>query len=361
MMRYSLLIIYFGLLACVAFGQGKMKPESLLGAKLGTPKEADGSMDEWSALGYPGGHGTVENEWYFFDSGYSYWKIPQGSNHDEPLTIMVMEPHPWYGEPAYVASGFNLWGAYLCYEPFLDDHSITVALDLPCSSNLEVSPEYYHPYSGIPPKCVYFFPVAFDADGNGNPQTVNSVDYYPGAANGYNYIKPGGLIYDDRDEEIYKIAFYLGDDAFPAKRPGQRPPGGTNGLIIVVELISEFGVILPPTAFIPGVQTKSGSDLDLVATYGSDVLHVGGHDNPDPHPSASPRIVDIEVKLNHLKTIIEDPKYIDWSTFPGGKISVLDLNKIYISVKSGSLDDKSDEHLIEGGHVFPAYQIGHVK
>jgi hypothetical protein len=359
-MKTSLTIVSVFLFMSTVSAQVKMKPEPLFGAKLGTPKVADGSMDEWSALGYPGGHGTVENEWYFYDSGYSYWKIPQGSDYDEPLTILVMEPHPWYGQPTYVASGFNLWGAYLCYEPFLDGHSITVALDLPCSSNLEVSPEYYHPYSGIPPKCVYFFPVAFDADGNGNPYTVNNDDYYPGAENGYNYIKPG-FIYDEKDQENYRIAFYLGDDAFPAKRSGQRPPGGTNGLIIIVNIASEFGVILPPTAYIPGFQTKSGEDLDLVTTYGADVLEVGGHDNPNPKPGATPRIVDIEVKLNHLKTIIEDPTYIDWSKVPAGKISVNDLNKIYLTVKSGSLDDKSDEHLVEGGHVFPAYPISNVK
>lgn len=345
MMRYSLLIICFCLMTCVALGQVKMKPGSLYDVKLGNPKVADGSMDEWSAVEYPGGHGTVDNEWYFYDSGYSHWKMPQGGTYDEPLSLGVVKSHPIYGIPMPVASGLNLWGAYLCYEPFLDGHSVTVALDLPCSSNMAVSPEYFHPYSGLPPLYEFFYPVAFDADGNGDPNTVSEL-----------YIN--GLIFESRDEEAYNVTFYLGDDDFPK---AHRLPSGTGGLIIKVALRSEFGVIYPPTAVIPGTQTKNGEDLDLVAAYGPDVLYVGGHDDPDPTPGATPRIVDIEVKLNQLKTIIEDPTYIDWSKVGIGKIGVYDLNKIFLSVKSGSLDDKSDEHFIQGGHVFPAYPITNVK
>jgi hypothetical protein len=334
----------------------KVEPGHLYDMKLGNPKVADGSMEEWSPLGWPGGHGTVDNEWYFFDNG-ELWHNPQGGSGDPPLDDLVLENHPLSGKAEPVASGFNLWGVYLCYEPHLDGHSISVALDLPCSSNFSVSPEYWHPYNLLPPTQKVFYPVAFDCDGNGDPNTVNSSDYYPSGENGFNYMNGGGLVFDDRDRENYNITLGLGSDDFPAL--GSGCPGYLYGLIIQVELASEFGVIKPPTAIIPGVQTKSGADLDLIAVYGADVLHVGGHNNPDPF--SNPRIVDIEVKLNKLKTIIEDSEYIDWSKVPAGKLDIYDLNKIYLTVKSGSLDDKSDEHLVLGGHVFPAYPVSETK
>jgi hypothetical protein len=324
------------MLACVL-----LFPGIVFAQGIGKPKVADGSMHEWSYLGW-GGHGTVDNEWYFYDSGDTFWKDPQGGPDDEPLSILLLKDHPITGKPEPVASGFNLWGAYLCYEPHRDGVSVTVALDLPLSSNPGISPEYEHPYSGLPPLYELFYPVAFDADGNGDPNTVS--DFYLKA-----------LIFDDRDEENYMITFYFGDDNFPTTAG----PGGTNGLVIKVNMTCEFGIILPVEAILPGFQTKDGMDLDLIAAYGERVLEVGGHDNPNPWiRSLDKRIVDIEVKLNKLKAILEDPTYIDWSKVGIGKFPADDLRKIYISVKSGSLDDKSDEHLVHGGHVFPLPPFG---
>jgi hypothetical protein len=293
----------------------------------------------------------VDNEWYFYDTGDNFWNDPQGGALDEPLSLLVMVDHPVSGNPEAVASGFNLWGGYLCYEPHLDNYSVSVALDLPLSSNAGVSADYVHTYNGLPPGNKTFFPVAFDCDGNGDASTVNSLDYFPASGNGFNFVKDGGLVFDDRDEENYKVTIYFGDDNFPTGPLNPLAPGGTDGLILQVTLSSEFGVIKPIEAVIPAVHTKSGTDLDLIATYGAGVVQVGGHDNPNP--GSNPRIVDIEIKINDLKTIIEDDTYIDWNKVQIGKFPISEARKIYVNIKSGSLDDKSDEHLVQGGHVFP--------
>jgi hypothetical protein len=346
-MKIRSLSIYLSvliILPCITLADIKMKPLPVWNP--GAPKVVDGSMDEWSPLGPPGGHGSVDNEWYFYDSGSDYWIAPQGGSGDPPLSIKVMVNHPVSGNPEPVACGLNLWGVYLCYEPHRNGVSVTAALDLPLSSNVNVSPDYEHPYNDIAPLHKVFYPVAFDADGNGDPTTVNSDDYYPAGSNGFNFVKPGGLVYDDRLEEEYRIRIYFGDESFS---------GGLDGLEVIIDLESEFGVIKTPQAAIPGSQTKSGVDLDLVATYGTDVLKVGGYDSPDPF--GTPRIVDIEVQLNKLRTIIEDPTYIDWTKIPVGKLKPEDVRKVIINVRSGSLDDMSAEHVVSGEHVFPFVPI----
>jgi hypothetical protein len=354
-MRTLRIIAVISTIFVMAWGVGYAQTEDINGADgradWGIDKVPDGSMDEWSDLGGAGGHGTVDNEYYFYDSGEDFWKDPQGFPDDEPLSELVIENHPVTGNPEPIASGFNLWGGYICYEPYHDDISIIVALDLPLSSNLGVSQDWQHPYNNLPPTNDTFYPVAFDCDGNGDTKTVNNGDY-PGTS-GFNFIKGNGLVFDDRDAENYIVTMYLGDDNFPSNK--SFTPGGTDGLIIQVEIESEFGVISAPTINIPGVQTKSGVDEDLIAAYGADVLQVGGYNNPDP--TGNPRIVDIEVKVNKLKTIIEDSAIIDWTKVGIGQISIHDLNKIFVSIKSGSLDDKSDEHLVQGGHVFPGINL----
>ena len=105
-------------------------------ATWGADKVPNGSMNEWSSLGGLGGHGTVDNEWYFYDSGEDFWNDPQGGDGDEPLSILVMVDHPVTGNPEPVASGFNLWGGYLCYEPYHDDYSMSVAVQ---GSNVDSS------------------------------------------------------------------------------------------------------------------------------------------------------------------------------------------------------------------------------
>ena len=316
----------------------------------GSTKIIDGSMDEWSPLGAPGGHGTKDNEYYIYDAGEDSWNDPQGGMFDEPLSLSVVVDHPISGNPEPVASGFNLWGVYLCYEPFIEGRSAVVALDLPLASNTDISPDYWHAYNDLPPLFKRFYPVAFDADGNGDPKTVNSEDEFPGGSNGINYIKSVPWFYDDGDLEIYKVILCFGDDDFPVLGEDVRSIPYI-GLPVVIDIESTSGIIKTPTAIIPGKFTRSGADLDLMATYGTDVLEVGGHDAPDP--MSSPRIVDIEIRIKRLAMLIKDPNYIDWGKVKGGKFSVEDLRKIFVMVKSGSFDDLSDEHYVYGGSVFP--------
>lgn len=336
-------------------GNSSQQPSQAEGlVDWGNTKVIDGSMEEWSPLGGLGGHGTVDNEWYVYDTGDGFWNDPQGGDFDEPLSVHVMKDHPATGDPAFTASGFNLWGAYLCFEPYHDGQAIVAALDLPLCSNVDVSPDYVHPYNHLPPSSTIFYPVAFDCDGNGDAKTVNSDDDLPEGVNGYNFIKSGLWFYDDWDVETYTVILCLGDDAFPVlDSTDSREMDGLNliGLPIIIELRSIFGVILPPTAVIPGQYTQRKTDLDLVAVYGPEVLEVAGHDNPDPH--SSPRIVDIEIKVSKLKAIVEDEKYIDWTEVSVGQFPTEDLRIIYMMVKSGSFDDQSKEHFVSGGHVFP--------
>lgn len=344
--RKAVLVLCLALIPCLPLlGQGKLSPEKL--APLGKVKVIDGSMDEWSPLG-AGGHGTAANEYYFYDTGANFWKDPQGGYDDEPLSMLALNDHPVSGNPEPVASGFNLWGMYLCYEHFHHDHSVILALDLPLSSNKHVSYDYIHPYNSLPPTQLQFYPVAFDADGNGDPVTCNSTEYNPSGYYGFNFVK-SGVKDDGLLPEFYIIDLFLGDDDFPSKSSDN--PFSTGGLHIQISLTSTSGVIEVPAAIIPGMQTKTGNHLDLVATYGPDILEVGGHDNPDPF--SYPRIVDIEIRLNRLSAIIEDDSYIDWTKVSVGKVHLDDLRKIFVKVMSGTLEDLSSEHMVQGGVVFP--------
>jgi len=154
----------------------------------GAQKDIDGNMVEWSEVLEGINHGSFDNEYYFFDAG-NVWAFPQGGSGlfnppppqveydpDEPIASRLCLPRldltPPYPEGCPTSSGMNLYGVYVCYEPFYPDYRFCIALDLPQSSNNFISEDYQNLYNDLNPGGFKFTPVAFDADGNGHPQYI---------------------------------------------------------------------------------------------------------------------------------------------------------------------------------------------
>lgn len=232
-------------------------------------------------------------------------------------------------------SGFNLHDLGVQWHPDGQGNAdFYFALDLPGSSNLNISANVINPYNGK-------YAIAFDADANEDAEFFDStIIIHPQFS-------------DKSATEFYILYFWLGPTGKVIKIVESQNNNRTitDGLPILIELTSLDGTDNPAqivhSARIPGsfehVQyTTDGDDIDL-----SSLMDYGGIPS---NPAAS--VFDIEIRLSDIAQILSQPK-IEWNnvdaTSNDNPLSINDCSRVYVEISSGLVTDFSQEESF--GHL----------
>jgi hypothetical protein len=322
-----ILCIHFLIVFCVP----AMPDETPL--HLGDPPILDGILEDeaWLPIGNIGGLPGYDNVVFIYDTipqgGGSLIPpgVVQGGDDDPPLNFFVMQ------NPSIErASGLNLWGLGIAYHQLVDDGSYFFALDLPGSSNPNISSHFCN--NGD-------IPIAWDSDGDGDEITWDPT------------VIRTDIGFADDLYELYRIILNLGATVFDLHIEDPATIG--NGLPLEIRLYSisgtSSGAVLE--ARIPSSHSISGNPIDV-----SDFMNpVIGGVKSDP----SQGIFDIELQLRNLRSLLQLPE-IDWNMLqkhPGIPLEEYELSSVAAVVMCDSMGDCSLPellgHLVEFPFLFP--------